>query len=476
MELVVLREGYPTNSYQLDQLQAEQIRIGRDISCEICIIDPQISRIHCQLVKVDNQWSVKDLGSRNGTIINGIKITRASLHHLDLLMLGNVLIRVLEQPTEPQADTTKIKEVAPIYPIDQKWKIVRHFETNKVDIKETLNLCEETEIFDNFLLGQCHSEKKIAKLQDIWKKIFPEYAVLFARYDEVAEEYKRILLANIDKKGTPEPNLFAQDICKVKNQGTIFQDKTDQYWLYVTQPLYLGSSVTGIIRLDSHNIEKMELLQNLLYITTSTLQEYHLSRFSNIWQKHLLMSTMCEYLEPEETKGQVASVSELEKAEDLPGSQFTAKLQLVDFLKDFEHNLNSNANDRNYVFRYIPNQDEQYIYTNLQYFRSLLKNTIKMFLKILPQTPETPVEIDFSHSVYDFGWALTFQCKSNHSTRFSELLLHNAFHQTSELTDYTKEEILLMSSIFSYLFALKAHYKFYTNAEGNYCLYYVFPF
>jgi pSer/pThr/pTyr-binding forkhead associated (FHA) protein len=54
-------------------------RIGRDEGCEIHLDDPMISRRHAEVSHDDGHWWIADLGSRNGTLVDGERITRVPL-------------------------------------------------------------------------------------------------------------------------------------------------------------------------------------------------------------------------------------------------------------------------------------------------------------------------------------------------------------------------------------------------------------
>lgn len=54
-------------------------RLGRDAGCEIHIDDPMISRRHAAVSYGDGRWWISDLGSRNGTLLDGQPVTRAPL-------------------------------------------------------------------------------------------------------------------------------------------------------------------------------------------------------------------------------------------------------------------------------------------------------------------------------------------------------------------------------------------------------------
>jgi len=45
--------------------------VGRDPSCDIVIPDPYVSRRHARIFHRNNEWYIEDLGSRNGTYVDG---------------------------------------------------------------------------------------------------------------------------------------------------------------------------------------------------------------------------------------------------------------------------------------------------------------------------------------------------------------------------------------------------------------------
>jgi pSer/pThr/pTyr-binding forkhead associated (FHA) protein len=57
------------------ELTRETIVVGRRPTCDVILDFEKISGRHCELRLVNNVWHVKDLGSTNGTTVNGQKIT-----------------------------------------------------------------------------------------------------------------------------------------------------------------------------------------------------------------------------------------------------------------------------------------------------------------------------------------------------------------------------------------------------------------
>lgn len=74
--------------------------IGRHDDCLIRIRSSQVSRRHCELFENDGRLFVRDLGSSNGTFVNGAKILgQQALNPGDVITVGGVALR-LDADTE----------------------------------------------------------------------------------------------------------------------------------------------------------------------------------------------------------------------------------------------------------------------------------------------------------------------------------------------------------------------------------------
>jgi len=67
--------------------------IGRK-NCDLVLDDSRISRRHAELKLVENKLVIEDLASRNGTMVNGEKITVTQLDPNDLITIGPINLRV----------------------------------------------------------------------------------------------------------------------------------------------------------------------------------------------------------------------------------------------------------------------------------------------------------------------------------------------------------------------------------------------
>jgi hypothetical protein len=73
----------------------EPVSIGRHGDNEIILPDPQVSRHHAEILMQGGRWVIVDLGSANGTFVNGQQITGPQvLNHGDLVRVGQTQFRV----------------------------------------------------------------------------------------------------------------------------------------------------------------------------------------------------------------------------------------------------------------------------------------------------------------------------------------------------------------------------------------------
>jgi pSer/pThr/pTyr-binding forkhead associated (FHA) protein len=84
---VVLEDG---TRYVLD---TERVTIGRQSSCSIVIRDTNVSREHVQLRRRPSGWTLRDIGSTNGTKLNGVRVEgEQMLANGDVIMLGAIKV------------------------------------------------------------------------------------------------------------------------------------------------------------------------------------------------------------------------------------------------------------------------------------------------------------------------------------------------------------------------------------------------
>jgi pSer/pThr/pTyr-binding forkhead associated (FHA) protein len=75
--------------------------VGRKEDCDLRLDHKSISKMHCVIVKTDGLLLLRDLGSTNGTRVNGQRVRRAALLPNDQLTIAGYKFRVWFGPDEP---------------------------------------------------------------------------------------------------------------------------------------------------------------------------------------------------------------------------------------------------------------------------------------------------------------------------------------------------------------------------------------
>ena len=67
---------------------ADRLTLGRDERSDVLLDDVSVSRHHALLLRVGDDLCIRDLGSVNGTYVNGARVSDAALADGDVLRVG----------------------------------------------------------------------------------------------------------------------------------------------------------------------------------------------------------------------------------------------------------------------------------------------------------------------------------------------------------------------------------------------------
>ena len=102
------------------RLKGSQFLIGRGEECQLRPKSDAISRQHCEFTIEGGQVSVKDLGSKNGTLVNGTRIeSDTSLNDGDEIQIGKLAFTIVglavEEPAELEKPAAKKEKPAAMF-------------------------------------------------------------------------------------------------------------------------------------------------------------------------------------------------------------------------------------------------------------------------------------------------------------------------------------------------------------------------
>jgi len=108
---ITMRSGpTPGKTFQLEK---EETSLGRDLANDIAISDPEVSRQHAQFLMQGENIFVEDLGSTNGTFLNGERIANMQqLRAGDVVTLGENIVLIFEKTSyDPDATVVSSQPV-----------------------------------------------------------------------------------------------------------------------------------------------------------------------------------------------------------------------------------------------------------------------------------------------------------------------------------------------------------------------------
>src|SRR5580704_11632582 len=73
----------------------KQIVVGRSSELDMVLVEDMVSRKHAKIAMQSDQIWIEDLGSTNGTFVNGEKIKRARLKEGDRVLIGTSILKVI---------------------------------------------------------------------------------------------------------------------------------------------------------------------------------------------------------------------------------------------------------------------------------------------------------------------------------------------------------------------------------------------
>ncbi|MEO8034594.1 MAG: SpoIIE family protein phosphatase [Acidobacteriota bacterium] len=243
-------------------LEGASVSIGRASDCVIPIKDRYLSRKHAEIVPVGDSWVLKDLGSANGTYLNGTRVERDHpLRAGDRIRLGDT--EIVFEATEHNTDrlvavSDKPSSATIAIPITE---IETNPETGSGDVSRlmTLNLLAR-ELIEDRPMGELFG----FILERVMKHLRPSRTAL-ALLSEDGKSFRQVEVRRQDTSDTSELNISRTLLAEVveEHKALAFVDVMDDEKLsrahsiimqgihsILCAPLTIGDSVVGLLYVD----------------------------------------------------------------------------------------------------------------------------------------------------------------------------------------------------------------------------------
>lgn len=92
-----------TGEQSVDLNDGQSVLVGRAVTSDLPVYDSTVSRRHAEVTHTPHGLTVKDLGSSNGTFVNGSRIAEATVSDGDIVTFGKVAFNIIEVVASPAA-------------------------------------------------------------------------------------------------------------------------------------------------------------------------------------------------------------------------------------------------------------------------------------------------------------------------------------------------------------------------------------
>jgi serine phosphatase RsbU (regulator of sigma subunit) len=261
-------EGEPFE-YAVD---SDSLVIGRSSRCDLAVADRCLSRQHLRLFQEDGEWMVEDLGSRNGTRINGVLISQPSAVRIgDAIAVSTSLIIVGDVDSEaPDPSWDHIQSVfRPASDIlSDTARHVTH--PDEVEHEDLRRAAEQLRVVNDVHLALADSltaeELFEAVLDRVFAHLQPNHGAVFLKHgDELIRVAGRSQADVTDD--FPESTSLAQEVID-KGLAAVVQDtRADPRFVaagslidagvrtLIAAPLLTPDGALGMIVLSSNHVE-----------------------------------------------------------------------------------------------------------------------------------------------------------------------------------------------------------------------------
>jgi Nif-specific regulatory protein len=252
-----------------------EIHVGRDPSNLLSISDPSLSRYHCALSRDDDGYKIRDLGSRNGTSVNGAAVKEARLRHGDQISVGDSIFLLLLHEDAEESSTGRVEYEDSLTQATAQFRPqdVLYLQPDRI-LKE---LPPSSRVARNLnallkISRVVHSIRDLDELQaqilDLIFDVVPaergvilldstgdeQFALVFARHrvtkSALPVRVSRTIARQVMKEGLA---ILGADVPRSNDLADVESLVTDQIRSLLCVPLIMFQKVTGCIYLDTCN-------------------------------------------------------------------------------------------------------------------------------------------------------------------------------------------------------------------------------
>jgi sigma-B regulation protein RsbU (phosphoserine phosphatase) len=258
-------------------VDVDSLVIGRSSRCDLAVADRCLSRQHLRLFQADGKWMVEDLGSRNGTRVNGVLISKpAAVRDGDAISVSTSLIMIggaEEDASETTWDPSQsvFRDATEILSDSE-----RHVaQPAEVDHEELLRAAEQLRVLNDVHLALADSLTADDLFEAVLDRVFahlqPKHGAVFLKHGEELIRVAGRSQADITED-FPESTSLAREVIDKGLAAVVHDTQTDTRFIgaeslvdasvrtLIAAPLLTPDGALGMIVLSS-NLAEMQFAE-----------------------------------------------------------------------------------------------------------------------------------------------------------------------------------------------------------------------
>jgi len=235
------------------------------------LADNSVSRNHCKFVQAKNTYKVIDLGSTNGTYVNGKRVTEKKLEVGDNITIGRTILKFLGVSKKETYTDVNDQKISMVIPLSDKFIVDKVKEEKKIEAAR-LNFLTALTALGKALIASTGLEDSFAKIGElVFEFVDPKRVIIFF-YDEQQEDLDLKYCHTKKGKSEEKVNISKTIAMKaIKEKVAILSSNTmddsrfdgaQSIIMYgitsaISVPIWTKNSIYGLIYIDTMEFNKM---------------------------------------------------------------------------------------------------------------------------------------------------------------------------------------------------------------------------
>jgi len=248
-------------------LNKETISVGKLSGNDLQLVDSSVSRNHCKFVKMKDGYKLLDLGSTNGTYVNGKRVTEKKLEQGDNLTIGRTVMKYIAVSHKESYTNVDDQKISMVIPLSDSILV----EEQKIEAS-TLSFLTSLTALGKDLIASSTLEDSFDKIGTlIFNSLNPKRLYIFF-FDEHQEELELKYAQTRKGKTDEKPNISKTIAMKaIHEKVAIISSNTrddarfdgaQSIIMYgitsaVSVPIWTKNSIYGLIYIDTTELDKM---------------------------------------------------------------------------------------------------------------------------------------------------------------------------------------------------------------------------